>query len=213
MEVSRPKQSNLTALLTDAPSPNGIKLKPRRTQYAVTPDKYNLIEVQRKVNKMKMNSPRVPDHLEELHKLEEKRQQTREKLVRQKTDESDKVTYSFKPQINDKSEKLMNSKVELIQRNWDWLKQKEEKVKFRQEEKEKVEAERDYQSMVARPEFPRSKIDVASKVRQLLEMSALKHKGTASGHIDRSMSPITPRVNNKAYNSYILNTGWLNRYK
>lgn len=207
MEVSKSKASGLTALLNDkAVKPNQ---KQRRTHYTVTPDKYNLIEVQRKVHRVKVNNNRTPKHINELYNLDKKRSATREKLVNEKTQELKNETYSFRPELNMRSELLMmNNEVELVERTKQWLRQKDDKRKEKKEEKERIEHEKDMLSRVAVPEFPKSNIDVNSKVRMMLEMSASKNKSTSQTH-NKSLDPAATNKNN--YSS-LMNTSDLKRY-
>ena len=186
---------------------NEKQIRSRRTRYAITPDKNNLVEIQRKVNKLRLSHPKIPVHIEELHQLDKKRKQTREKLIRARTAEMENETYSFKPEISRASKKLMtNSNVDLIKRNLDWLRQKDEKIQQLRQAKEKDEKTKEYDSMTPKKEFSKSKIDVRSKVKDFLDQisnNAQKLRSTDNAKGYSSMSPVTPT---KGYSSYLLNS-------
>jgi len=181
MDAVKIKPTGLNALLADDVTKSALRIL--RPQRAVTPDKYNLVEVQRKALKAKKDSSPIPKHLDSLHKLDEKRSATRELLFKQKQEDAERTLPTFKPELNYRSEAIMRDNAsEMLNRTMEWQKHKTDKLASAAQQKQDAEREREYKSMCVEREFPKSKLDVDSKVRMLLEMAANK--------LNRSVSPV-----------------------
>lgn len=208
------KNTGLASLLPGKSTPRGqtpTDQKPRRTIYALASEKQNIIEIQRSLNKERMNQSKACEHIGGLHRLDQKRKEIRDQLLKQKEEKALTETYSFKPTIDKGSKRMMSkSRLDLIQRNQEWLKQKEDKLQHQKETRKKMEAQKEYQSMVSRPEYPRAKIDVASKVKALLDKSISKYDMNLSEFKARSYSPMAPKIPT-SHRSYILNTRKISR--
>ena len=175
----------------------------RRTRYAVTPDKYNIIELQRKSNNIKHKSFKTPKHCEELYKLDGVRKKAREDIIKAKESESEKITYSFKPEIDKTSERIMkNSKEELISRNLNWLHAKEEKINKQKSLQKKHEEEKETQIMNTTLDLPKANIQVNSRVKEYLETSGYKRRPKSNINKDKDYSPMSFNISQKNVSYY-----------
>ena len=193
------KPSTLTSLINKSQEKTKHK---RRIRYAATPDKYNLIEMQRHVNKVKHKYPPMPKNIEKLYKLDTEQRQLREQLYRSIQEEKEKITYSFRPEIDKNSELMVkNNKQELVSRNLIWLKEKEDKIKQLQEIKQRDEEEKEAMAMKEALEIPRSKIKVNSKLKEYLDTNAyLTRAKSANRNNDyRSLSFTRPKKDDISY--------------
>lgn len=181
---------------------NNQTYKRKRTRYAITPDKRNIIEIQRKVNNIKLNYPTIPEHLKELYTLDEKKRHLQYQLQKEKKEQEEKVCYSFKPKIDQLSEKMVNNhNNELVTRNWEWLKNKEKKIYGKKQLKEEIECERDRRNMMPLEDLPKAKINVESKVKQFLDNGYYRLKNNRSPlNKARSHSPLIPISSYKSKN-------------
>lgn len=116
--------------------------KRKRTQYAVTPEKLNIVEIRRKMNEKRIKTPDHHAHCDLLYKLNNTRLQIKDMLhtAKMKAEYSEK--YNFHPTINSTSRKLMQrTNANIIDRNIYWLQERNEKLEKAKEEKQRKNEE------------------------------------------------------------------------
>lgn len=116
--------------------------KRKRTQYAVTPEKLNIIEIKRKINEKRVKTPNLHGHCELLYKLNDTRQKIKGMLETAKLKKEDSEHYDFKPTINPKSKTLAKNQTEdVVERNFCWLQERSERLdKLREDKEDKLRA-------------------------------------------------------------------------
>lgn len=121
----------------------------KRTLYNIDQEKLNLVEVRRKINKQNLRFDPKTQHLKELHNLEKTRREAKQEIHQKMQEEVEKELkkLEFKPQIDEKSKKLAEKKEpNLITRQEEWLKMKNEKVEHKKQLMEKKLLEKEMHS-------------------------------------------------------------------
>lgn len=170
-----------------------VPVNHRKTHYAITPDKLNLVQVQRNVNEVRMKYPTIPEHLLELYSLDEKKRHAQEQLLKTRQEEDKKLAYSFKPQIDTISEQLTrNNPVEVVERNMEWMRRKEQKLDEKRELRREVSQEIERRNM-QHEELPKARYDVKSKLKQYLDEGHYRRGHSPPKYTKaRSQSPMAP---------------------
>ena len=148
-----------------------LEKRKRGGKYSVTPDKLNIVEMQRKINKKNLKKIPKHKHCDNLYELEKQR---KEVLVNQKTKkmkerEEEEVNFPYQPELAPKSKDLMTEKDFHLNRNYEWRQRREDKLLIRQEEKESHEMQVEEEAKV-RPDYKKKTYHVDSKVKQTVQI-------------------------------------------
>ena len=143
----------------------------KRTKYSVTPDKRNLVEIQRNVNKQRLKPENKFKHCENLHNLDTIRKELNKIHYMKKQEDKEKVEKSltFRPQINGKSKNIMSMReTDYLKRTAKWQREKDDKIRFKRERSEILKYQKEEEAR-SKPRRVNKNFDVVSKVRLALE--------------------------------------------
>lgn len=126
----------------------------KRTQYEVTPEKLNIVEIKRRINAQRIKTTDQHTHCDVLYKLDGTRQKIKDMFLNAKIEEENAVKHPFHPQINMKSRMLVQKHGgDVVDRNTNWLNEKKDRVwkmqeeKYREEEKNVINPSRSVKTM------------------------------------------------------------------
>ena len=166
----------------------------KRSKYSVTPDKRNIMEIQRSMNKKKLVRDPKNVHCEKLHDLQGKRIEAKMVIKTEKEDmlETKDKSFSYKPEMSKTSELLMKKAEEdVIQRNDEWNQKKQEKIRINQEMKEQEEYERDERArereILKKKEYHAESI-VKKRIEETMDVTK-RRRSNSHKYKNRSVSP------------------------
>lgn len=140
--------------------------KRKRTQYAVTNEKLNLMEIQKRLNARRVNHMKKHRHCEALYKLDDTRLKVKEMLVDAKIAEENSQNYPFQPYINPKSKRLAEHiGGDVVSRNKKWLLQRNEKRERDKEELERTRRELEDAELMKATQVSEKLRNVKGKIR------------------------------------------------
>lgn len=144
------------------------KMKREKTNYIIEPSKMNLVEMNRKYNKEQLKfNKKNHNRNKELHKLEKVRRNVKEYLKQQKT--LNEPVYSFQPQILKKSKKIMSAREPHIDRTYNWLNNKQQKIQNQTMIFEEEKQNQEFQNSLPIKNNGRNKVFAVSKVKLFIE--------------------------------------------
>ena len=167
----------------------------KRTKYSVTPDKRNLIEIQRNVNRKRLNQEKKFKHCENLHNLDTIRKELNKIHLMKKKEDQEEVAKSltFKPQLNNKSRNIMSQReTDYIKRTADWKRVRDDKIRYKREKSEVRKYQREEEAR-SRPKHKKKNFAVTSKVRLELERQdkdKMYYRSVSRSYRTRSRSSI-----------------------
>ena len=181
--------------------------KRKRTHYAVTPEKLNIIEIKRKINEKRVKTPNLNGHCELLYKLNDTRQKIKGMLETAKLKKEDSEHYEFKPTINPKSKALAkNQNQDVVERNVCWLQEKSERLDKLREDKEKKLREMEELAMVTTSRStknlrPRTIVERVQEMDSYTDVSDFVPSNQKNINVNANTYPLyrNDRIENKPY--------------
>ena len=168
--------------------------KGKRSKYSVTPDKRNIVEIQRSMNKKKLAKHPKNVHCEKLHDLQGKRIEAKVQMKTEKDaeHETQQQNYPYKPEMSETSKLLMGKTEEdVIQRNDEWNQQKYEKRRVKQEIKEQEEIEKEEQAKekeILRKKEYYAESKVKKRIEETMDVNQ-RRRSNSHKYKNRSVSP------------------------
>jgi hypothetical protein len=133
------------------------------------PNQPNIIEIQRELNAKRVNPNNTDEYSEKLYRMAETKKFALETLQEEKRREAEKVEYTFHPQINPISKKIMEEQdQDALSRTYNWHNQKVEKINQMidaSKEKEEDELKQATQNL----SFKNETVFAVSKVKQFVD--------------------------------------------
>ena len=170
-----------------------------RRNHSAAPDKRNIVEIQRLLNRKNLKSKKQHQHVKKLHQLNHKRKEAREVLkeTRKVEKETEETNYPFKPAMNKTSKYVMANREEsMLQRNEEWNTQKHEKIKLTKEEREQVQLQKEEEAR-RKEDFKKKNFYVDSKVKRIIEttmdVGRVRRRSGSFKYKNRSHSPYMKR--------------------
>ena len=163
-----------------------------------------LVEIQRQRNARRLGLEKPHAPAEKLHQLSKTRQEARQAQEEQKKKTEEEVLYSFQPEINSRSKKIMaNNEESYLDRTYNWNDKREEKRVERVEAKQE-EAEKDVKTATAQLSFVNDKVFAVSRVKVFVEgyknLNATNSFKRDAYHTHQTRN-LTPTANKLEYTS------------
>ena len=174
-----------------------MQRRQRGTNYSVTPDKLNIVEIQRRINKKNLKKIPKHKHCDKLHDLEKQRKEVlvNEKTKKNKQKEDEDQSFPFQPELALKSKNIMVEKDSHLNRHYEWMQKREDKLLIKQEEIEGNQMQLEEEAKI-RPDYRKKTYYVDSKVKQQVEnhiKTGRLKRNLSANYRKTSKSPIRKR--------------------
>ena len=144
------------------------KIRRNKTNYIIEPSKMNLMEMNRKHNKNKLKfNKRNHNRNKELHKLNQVKKNVKTYLKQQQ--KLNEPVYTFKPQILKKSRKIMSNRETQVERSYNWLNNKQQKILNQTQIMEETLLNKEFQNSLPIKNSGQNKVFAVSKVKLFIE--------------------------------------------